>query len=783
MNAASAWNDTTMTDLERAQALLAEMTLEEKIAQLGSFWRIPDDGGAAAGEDAAPAVDVAPMLGRAVGEEMNLEDFSSHGLGQITRVFGTAPVTVEEGVADLIDQQRRVMSASRHGVPAMVHEECLTGLTAYGATVYPGAIAWGATWNPALVEQMAARIGADMRAVGVHQGLSPLLDVVRDYRWGRVEETCGEDPYLVGTLGSAYVKGLQGQGVLATLKHFCGYPVAKAGRNHAPVEMGRRVFEDVMLFPFEMAVREGGARAVMNSYSDVDGVLAAASRELLTGILRERWGFDGIVVSDYMAVIFLLAAHRVAGSLEEAAIAALSAGIDVELPFTAAYGRLVEAVEQGRIDEGLVDRAAVRVLTAKASLGLLDAGYDPAEHAAPVDLDSPANRDTARRLAEESVILLKNDGHLPLAPAARVALIGPTADDARCLMGCYSFPNHVMDRYPGMGIGLPVKTIARALIAELPGGEVVVEQGVPILQEDSSGLEAAVAAARGAQVAVVAVGDRPGLFGRGTCGEGCDVVDLRLPGLQHDLVEAVLSTGTPTVLLVVSGRPYALGDYADRLAGIVQVFLPGSEGAGAVAGVLSGRVNPTGKLPVAIPSHPGGQPGTYLAPLTAQFMPGASNLDPTPLHPFGAGMGYTSYQLSDLTLSRREIAPDGDVDVSVRVTNTGRRAGAEVVQLYVDDPVAQVTRPTRQLIGFAKVRLEAGQTKRVVFHVHADRFSFTGLRYERIVEPGEEILMVGTSSTDLPLRETLRIVGPARVVPEGRVLTTPVEVGCGSGTD
>lgn len=785
------WNDTTLTDTERAAALLADMSLDERIAQLGSFWDLPgrppsDPDVQAAGEADGSAEaqqeeggDVAPMLSQLTGGEMTLEAFSTHGLGQVTRVFGTDPVSVEEGVADLVESQRTVMAGSPHAVPAMIHEECLTGFTAYGATVYPGAIAWGATWSPRLIKEMATRIGADMHAVGIHQGLSPLLDVVRDYRWGRVEETCGEDPYLVGSLGTAYVQGLQSQGVLATLKHFCGYPASKAGRNHAPVEMGRRVYEDVMLYPFEMAVREGGARSVMNSYSDVDGVPAAGSEELLTHILRERWGFDGIVVSDYMAVIMLLVAHRVVADLEEAAILALSAGMDVELPFTAAFGLLKQAVEEGRIEESLIDRAAQRVLEVKASLGLLDADYDPADHADPShDLDSAGNRAVARRMAEESVVLLKNDGVLPLAPTARVALVGPTAGDARCLMGCYSFPNHVLDRYPDKGLGIPALTIAEALAAELAGGSVVVEPGVPVLEEDRSGIEAAVAAAREAEVAVVAVGDLPGLFGRGTSGEGCDVVDLRLPGLQGELVEAVLATGTPTVLLVVSGRPYALGAYADRAAAVVQAFLPGSEGAGAVAGVLSGRVNPTGHLPIGIPATPGGQPGTYIAPLTAQFMPGASNLDPTPLYPFGHGLGYSTYELSDLEVSAHEIAPDGNLDVLVAVTNTGERDGAEVVQLYVDDPVAQVTRPTRQLIGFAKIYLEAGQTKWVTFHVHADRFSFTGRRFERIVEPGEEILMVGTSAADLPLRETIRIVGEERVVPEGRVLSTPVDVTC-----
>lgn len=762
------WQDPSQSLEERVDALMAALTLEEKAGQLGSFWPVPSsevDGGTG---------DVAPMS-TAFAQGISWDQAVEHGLGHITRNYGAGPITVPDGIVQLRRLQAGVVAASRHGIPAIVHEECLTGFTAMGATVYPASIAWGATFNPDLVRRMAAAIGADMHAVGVHQGLSPLLDVVRDYRWGRVEETCGEDPYLVGTLGSAYVQGLEGAGVIATLKHFVGYSASKAGRNHAPAPMGQRELEDVLLPPFEMAVR-AGTGSVMNSYSDIDGVPVGASAELLTTVLRDRWGFTGTVVSDYWAITFLRMMHHIAADDAAAGRLALTAGIDVELPNTASYGLLAQEVRAGRLEEELVNRAARRVLLQKAQLGLLDASWDVENQGRDRDLDSGMNRDIARDLAEESIILLSNNGVLPLASNTKVALIGPCGADARTFLGCYSFPNHIMSRYEGAGLGIDVPSLADVLRAELGTEQVAVAQGVDILDEDESGIAAAVDAARASDVAIVAVGDLAGLFGRGTSGEGCDSVDLRLPGIQGELVERILATGTPVILLVISGRPYALGAYADRCAAVVQAFMPGSEGAGALVRVLTGQVNPTGRLPIGIPNHPGGQPGTYLAAPLAWHSEGISNLDPRPLFPFGHGLSYTSFTLSDLGLSSTRVATDGSVDVSVTVTNTGSRSGAEVVQLYLSDPVAQVTRPLKQLIGYAKVALEPAQARRVTFQVHMDRTSFTGVNLQRIVEPGEILLSVGTSSEDRPLTGSVTVTGSVRIVEEGRVLDTPTTI-------
>ena len=786
------WRDTTLSVADRVQLLLTEMTLEEKVAQLGSRWvgndmkTEPSAEPSPAGEpettfNVAPLQDVFAAAGK-----MSLEEASTYGLGHLTRVFGSYPMTVAEGTAELVRQHRVVLAGSRLGIPALVHEECLTGFTTFGATVYPAAIAWGATFDADLVERMAAAIGRDMAAVGVHQGLSPVLDVVRDYRWGRVEETMGEDPYLVATLGAAYVRGLQSAGVIATLKHFAGYSASRAARNHAPVSMGRRELLDIILPTFETAVALAGARSVMNSYSDVDGVPAGADPWLLTEVLRDDWGFTGTVVSDYWAVPFLATMHRLAPDAEEAGVLALRAGLDVELPDTLGFGQhLVERVRRGEVPEALVDRAARRLLQQKIELGLLDPQWTPeasVSAAATTDLDSPANRALAREMAERSVVLLDAGTALPLLgegrPALRrIAVVGPCADDPRTFMGCYAFPNHVLPRYPDRGLGVEVQSGVDALRAELPDLEVIYEQGCAVQGTDRSGFAAAVAAARDADLCVAFVGDLAGLFGLGTSGEGCDAEDLRLPGVQADLVAELLETGTPVVVVVVSGRPYALGEVHGRAAGLVQAFMPGEEGGPAVAGVLSGRVQPGGKLPVQIPRYAGGQPSTYLQPpLGSAESAGISNLDPTPLFAFGHGRSYTTFELGDLRISDAEIPTDGELTVSVRLANTGSRAGDEVVQLYLHDVLAQVTRPVRALVGYARVALEPGASADVTFHVHADRTAFTGRDLTRVVEPGDVEVLVGTSASDLPCRGAFRLTGPLRTVGHDRRLVTPVDI-------
>ena len=734
---------------DRVAELVARMTLEEKLAQIVGFWEKGD------GEA------VAPLQGE-FAEAYGLDEATRNGLGHLTRVYGTRPVDAAERARWLWDLQRRLVRETRLGIPALVHEESLTGLSAWRAATFPTPLAWGASFDPELVEEMASLIGRSMRQLGIHQGLAPVLDVVRDPRWGRVEECIAEDPYLVGTVGTAYVRGLQSQGVHATVKHFVGYSASQSGRNFAPVHAGPREIEDVLLVPFEMAVVEGGVRSVMHSYAEIDGVPVAADERLLTGVLRDRWGFDGTVVADYYGIAFLHLLHGVAPDLGSAAGQALAAGIDIELPTGDAYlGPLAEAVRAGAVDEALVDRAVCRALTQKAELGLLDATFED-EPPTAVELDGPEHRGLAARLANESVVLLANDGTLPLAAPARVAVIGPNADRAEAHFGCYSFLNHVLAHHPEAEVGIAVPTVRAALAAEWPDSVLTHAVGCGVDDPDTSGFAAAVEAAAAADVAVVVVGDHAGLFGRGTVGEGCDRDDLELPGIQRALVEALVDTGTPVVLVLLTGRPYAVDWALSRCAAVVQAFFPGEEGGRSIAGLLSGRVNPSGRLPVSLPRSAGQQPYTYLHPRLGGDTD-VTNLVSAPALPFGHGLSYTTFTHTGLAV-KPGATTEGPVRVTVRVTNTGERAGDDVVQLYGRDVVASVTRPVAQLLGYRRVSLEPGQSADLEFAVPAARLAFTNRDGVRVVEPGDLHLWVGRSCEDVETEATVTLGGDVHVV-------------------
>jgi beta-xylosidase len=791
---AAPWNDQSQPPESRVDALIGEMTLREKVAQLYGVWVGASDSGN----------DVAPFQ-HELGDELDLAALLSHGLGQLTRVFGSAPVEPAIGAALLARTQLRVMRTSRFGLPAIAHEECLAGFTAAGATAYPVPLAWGATFDPELVEQVARRIGESMRAVGVHQGLAPVLDVVRDPRWGRVEETIGEDPYLVGSLGSAYVRGLQAAGVIATVKHFAGYSASKGARNLAPVSVGPREFADVHLAPFEMAIWEAGARSVMPAYTDRDGVPASADRTLLTQLLRGEWEFEGTVVADYFAVAFLKLQHRLTDTLGGAGGLALDAGIDVELPSVKAYGEtLVAEVEDGRVSEDLVDRALRRVLRQKLELGMLDPDWSPLPQGwsaddlddldgvrGRIELDPPADRALARRVAEESVVVVANAAVLPLSPehlaAKRVLVTGPTADDPLTLLGCYSFPAHVGVLHPDTPHGIEIPTILDRLRAEYPQAKIEYVPGVTVDGTVQDGIDSAVRAARDADYVFVCLGDRSGLFGRGTSGEGCDARDMRLPGRQQDMLEALLDTGTPVVVVLAEGRPYALGSAPSRAAAILIAFLPGEEGASAIAGVLSGRVTPAGRLPVSVPADVDGQPWTYLTSPLGEAN-GASTIDTTPAYPFGHGLSYTEFEWEDLTVAGSADATggtpepsaaaptNGAFELSLTVRNRGEREGVEVVQLYLHDPVASVVRPVNTLIAYAKARLAPGGRAVIRFGVPADVACFTGADGRRRVEPGALELRLGVSSRDIRLRAPVELTGSTRIVDHTRRRHCAVEV-------
>ncbi|NEN07944.1 glycosyl hydrolase [Diaminobutyricibacter tongyongensis] len=753
---------------DRVKRLFDSMTLEEKLAQLVGFW-----------VDKGDEV-VAPMAGE-MANSAKYEDATEHGIGHLTRVYGTRPVDPAERAGWLWSEQRRLKKETRLGIPAIVHEECLTGLAAWKAATFPTPLAWGASFDPELVERMARLIGASMRELGIHQGLAPVLDVIRDPRWGRVDECIAEDPYVVGTIGTAYVRGLQESGVHATLKHFVGYSASQAGRNHAPVHAGRRELRDVLLPPFEMALRDGGVRSVMNSYAEIDGVPVAATPEYLEGILRDEWGFDGVVVSDYFAVAFLHTMHEVAADLGEAAELALAAGIDVELPTGDAFLEpLAARVRAGLLDVTLIDRSVLRVLAQKEELGLLDETFD--EPPTSIDLDTPAHRETALQLAEESLVLLTNNGVLPLAPRAeplRIAVVGPNAESSEALMGCYSFVNHVLAHYPGVELGVSIPSVLESLREEFPEAAITHVVGCEVEGDDASGIADAVTAVESADVAFVVVGDRAGLFGRGTVGEGNDVESLSLPGVQRELVEAVTAVGKPVVMVVLSGRPYELGWAVGGPTApdaLLQAFFPGEEGGRAIAQVLSGRVAPSGHLPVSLPRSAGSQPYSYLHPKLG----GSSEItsaDSTPVLPFGHGLTYTTFDRSELTVEA-EAATSGTFVASVRVRNTGDRAGTDLVQLYAHDVFASVTRPVAQLVGYARVDLEPGDEAIVEFAVPTARLALTDRQFDRIVEPGRIDLWVGPSCDERETTATVTLVGENHLVSaaDGRLVGVRVEI-------
>ncbi len=779
-----AYRDPARPVAERVQDLLARMTLAEKVAQLGSVW-------------------VYELLDNLSFSEVKARALLGQGIGQITRIGGASSLEPAAGAQLANTIQAFMLQHTRLGIPAMVHEECCSGYMARGATCFPQIIGLASTWSPELVEAMADVVRTQMRAAGAHQGLSPVLDVTRDPRWGRTEETFGEDPYLAARMGVAYVKGIQGpdlkEGILATGKHFVGYGMSEGGLNWAPVHLPDRELREVFLRPFEAAVKEAKLASIMNAYHELDGVPCAGSRRLLTEILRQEWGFDGIVVSDYFAVDQLAAYHRVARDKEEAALMALSAGIDVELPSTDCYGApLIQAVEAGRISQALVDQAAGRVLDLKFRLGLFEQPYVD-EARAPQVFDTPNQRALARRIAHQSMVLLKNQGDLlPLNPdLPRIAVIGPNAASVRNLVGDYAYPCHIeslveMRRNPGtfhtpvpdrvemVDNFVPIISILEGIKRRVsPRTQVLYARGCDVLDPSQEGLAGAVAAARGADVAILVVGDKAGLTDSCTTGEGRDRAELGLPGIQEDLVRAIHATGVPVVAVLVNGRPLALPWMAEHVPAILEAWLPGEEGALAVADVLFGLVNPSGKLPMTFPRGVGQVPVYYSHKPSggrSHWKGDYVELSSRPLFPFGHGLSYTRFEYANLRIEPARVAPDGRVTIAADVKNAGSRAGDEVVQLYIRDIAASVTRPVQELKGFQRVSLEPGEQVTVSFDLAISSLGFYDRDMNFVVEPGAIEVMVGGSSADIRLQGAFEIEGEATEAGLGQQFFSTVTV-------
>lgn len=762
------YRDPTRPVDARVDDLLARMTLAEKVAQLTSVWLEVDP---EKGEFAPSA------MGTAFGMTPDPYEAMRDGIGQITRPLGSRPVDASVGATVINGLQHRLVEQTRLGIPAICHEECLTGYMAQGATSFAAPLNYGSTWDPDLIERVATAIRRQMRAVGVHQGLAPVADVARDPRWGRIEETMGEDAYLVGLMVSAYVRGLQGDdptaGIIATLKHFAGYSFSEAGRNFAPTHVGRRELADVFLLPFEMAVKLAGARSVMNSYQEVDGEQPAASKWLLTEVLREQWGFDGFVVADYGAVTFLHAFAGVAHDGVEASALALRAGLDVELPAPVEFpAGLPAALDAGRVTIDDIDLAVRRVLTAKFRAGIFERPYVDVD---AIVMERPDERALATEVAQRSITLLVNDGTLPLDPqtTGRVAVVGPNADEVMALFGNYSFENHLVStHFADAADVVQVPTVLDALRGRF--ADIDHERGCEVMSTDTSGMDAAVTLAAASDVAIVVVGDKAGHFKQGTVGEGTDRTDLMLPGAQEALVHAVAATGTPTVVVLLNGRPFTLGAVVPQVAAIVEAWFPGQDGANVIADVLTGAINPSGKLTVSFPHAVGAEPIVYGHKPMASGFPTQDEFGF--VFPFGHGLSYTSFEYSALELDAERVPTDGQVDGRFVLANVGDRQGIEVAQLYVRDPVASITRPVLELKGFVPVALEPGEQREVAFILPTDLLSFTGVDLERIVEPGVIEVKVGASSQDIRLEGTVELTGPTRTCGDDRALVSTVSV-------
>ncbi len=763
------YRDASRPITERINDLLGRMTPAEKAAQL-----------------------VSPF-----GSMVDTRTPPPTGWGVVTASLCSLHMPPRETARLANDLQRTHIEETRLGIPVLFAEEALVGFKVRDATMFPEAIAQASTWNPDLIERMGATIGTQMVALGARQALSPLADVAQDPRWGRVSETYGEDPYLVGQICSAFVRGLQGavpgKPVIATLKHFVGYGASDGGRNTETANIGERELREVYGRPFEMAIREGGARAVMPAYNDIDGVPVTGSADLLTGILREDYGFTGMIMSDLEAVPQLHTTQRTAETIPAAYAQAINAGIDVDLANSNSADKILQALEEGILLESSLDRAVTNVLQAKFELGLFENPYVDLDDV-PETLDSEQARNLARSVAAESVVLLQNkpvDGTplLPLSPAiSSIAVIGPNADRPLGQLGHYSY--HVLDSMTmqfaaandpqsraadsdGLaGAGpddakllvesVPIVTFLEGIRARVRSDvEVTYAPGSLIATEDRSGFDEAVRTARAAEVAIVVVGDQSGINSLGTVGEGLNSSDLTLPGVQRELVEAVIGTGTPTIVVLSHGRPFILGWMADLAPAILTTWFGGEEAGNATAAALFGDTNPSGRLPIAMLESAGAAPVTY-----GRSLGGPAYVDGSvrALFPFGHGLSYTTFEYSSLTLDSPTVATDNLIRAKFKIKNTGQRSGEEVIQVYGHDLHARTVRPARSLLAFSRIHLEAGEQRELQVNVPTSMFALWDKRDGWVVDPGTVELFIGASSVATPLHATVTLNGPVYTV-------------------
>lgn len=750
--------DRNLSATKRVEDLLSRMTLEEKAAQMMCVWQ----------QKADTLVDA---QGKFNLQKARASFKKGLGLGQVGRPSDAAGGRNARATAELTNEiQQFFLQESRLGIPVIFHEECLHGHAAIDATSFPQPIGLAATFNPELVEQLFTMTAEEARVRGTHQALTPVVDVARDPRWGRVEETYGEDPCLVSRMGIAAVCGLQGDAsfkdkkrVIATLKHFIGHGQPESGMNCAPANVSLRVLRETFLFTFREAIKKAKAISVMASYNEVDGVPSHANRWLLRDVLRKEWGFNGFVVSDYYSIWELnyrpdTHGHFVAKDKREACRLSVEAGVNIELPEPDCYLHLVDLVRKREIKEKQLDDLVAPMLYWKFKLGLFDDPYvDPEEADRIVGCDR--NRKLALEAAHETITLLKNENHLAplnLKKIKTIAVIGPNAN--RSLLSGYSgIPKHDVTVLDGIKarVGDRVNVLYSEGCKITVGGswnqdEVVASDPA----EDRRQIAAATVVAQQADVIVLAIGDNEQTSREAwNLNHMGDRPSLDLIGRQEELVKAMLATGKPVIVFLFNGRPISTNYVAQNVPAIFECWYLGQETGHAVADVLFGDYNPGGKLPITIPRSAGHLPAFY------NYKPSARRGylfdDVSPLFAFGYGLSYTTFHFKNVRLKKKKIKRDGFTRVLVDVTNTGKRAGTEVVQMYVRDLFSSVTRPIKELKGFQKLFLAAGETKTVAIEITPESLAFYDVNMKYVVEPGDFEIMVGSSSRDCDLQKVM----------------------------
>ncbi|MEE3624357.1 glycoside hydrolase family 3 N-terminal domain-containing protein [Nitrospirillum sp. BR 11752] len=735
----------------RVDDLLARMTLDEKVAQLIAVW------------DHKPAIFDASMNF----DPTKASGVYPNGLGQFTRPNdekGSGSLRTQrwrdtKGTVAMVNAvQHWAVEKTRLGIPVLFHEEGLHGYPSIGPTSFPQAIAQASSWAPDLIREVDSVVAREIRVRGISLVLSPVVDVARDPRWGRIEETFGEDPYLAGEMGVAAVQGLQGDSlpladgkVFATLKHLTGHGQPESGTNVGPASLGERTLREMFFPPFEQVIHRTNVRAVMASYNEIDGVPSHVNTWLLQDVLRGEWGYKGAIISDYSGVDQLVSIHHVVPDLPAAAIRAIKAGVDADLPDGESYASLADSVRAGKVKEQVIDRAVRRILELKFQAGLFEHPYADADQAEALTGNGEA-RAVALKAAQKAVVLLKNDGVLPLdtAKVKTLAVIGPNAAVAH--LGGYSGqPKQTVSILDG----IKAKVGARVKVTYAEGVRITkgddwyadtVELADP--QENARLIQQAVAVARAADHIVLVIGDNEQTSREGWAKNHLgDRDSLDLVGQQNDLAKALFALGKPVVVVLQNGRPLSVVDVAAKSNALIEGWYLGQEGGTAMADVLFGDVNPGGKLPVTIPRSVGQLPMFYNKKPSARRGYLFDTTDP--LFPFGYGLSYTTFDVGAPRLSTPTIRKDGTVTVSVDVKNTGKRVGDEVVQLYLHQQVASVTRPVKELKGFQRVTLAPGENRTVTFTLDAQALGLWNQDMKRVVEPGAFDIMAGDNSVDL----------------------------------